>query len=63
MINMLFGKVKVIRCTYVLWLNNSHPTLSLIACLNVSTCYLATYLHVNYDDKYKITHFIDIRRL
>ena len=35
MINKLFGEVKVIRYTYVLWLNNSHPTLSLIACLNI----------------------------
>ena len=43
---ILFGEVEVIRCTYVLWLNNSHSTLSLIACLNVSTDYLATYLHI-----------------
>ena len=41
MIKMLFGDVSVIRCTYVLWLNNTHPTLSLIASLKISTGYLA----------------------
>ena len=46
MINMLFGEVNVIRWRYVRYLNNSHPTLSLIAYLNISTCYLATYVHV-----------------
>ena len=53
MINMLFGEVNVIRWRYVRYLNNSHPTLSLIAYLNISTCYLATYLHVYFNDKCK----------
>ena len=52
MINMLFGEVNVIRWRYVLWLNNSHPTLSDLL-LNISTGYLATYLHVYFNDKCK----------
>ena len=57
---MLFGEVNVIRCTYVLWLNNSHPTLSLIGCLNISTGYLATYLHVHFSNKCKINSLVFI---
>ena len=60
MINNVVREVNIMTWRYVLSLNYSIQHFFLFSPLNIFTCYLVTYLHVHFNDKYKVNDLFSV---